>query len=349
MAAVVAFGVAGFGAAALVGLQPGASRTVPTAQSPASSRQAVHPPAELIEESRRAVLAASQTLQQAQQAKAVAAAAAVPTEAATELDEAIADLQAVVTATQAALPAARALEPAVPPAPVRPLAAVVAADPAQPTLIGTDTSMAPSQVADVGTSSPPASVGDQEDLLDAATSLVLTRADRVETLTVGLQAVTSQVQAVAAARVAEEEAAARKQEQRTSLDQYSNGQIPQSALCELDFAPGHQQRCDATEALEELNLAFSATFGASLEVTDSYRSYEAQVACRRKKGSLCATPGTSNHGTGIAVDFGGGASSFGTREHDWLLDHAGEYGWTLPSWARPSGSKPEPWHWEYTG
>jgi len=349
VAAAVVLGVAGLGTAALAGFQPGASRTVPTAQSPASPHQAVRPPAESIEDSRQAVLAAHQTLQQARQAKVAAVDASVPTGAAVDLDEAIADLQAVVAATQAALPAARALEPAVPPAPVRPLAAVVAADSVQPAPVATDASEAAPQVGDIGSSSHPTTVGDQEDLLDAATSLLLTRADRVETLTVDLQSLTSQTQAVAAARVAEEEAAARKQAQRTSLDQYPNGRIPLSALCELDFAPGHQQRCDATEALEQLDLAFGAAFGASLDVTDSYRSYEAQVACRRKKGSLCATPGTSNHGTGIAVDFGGGASSFGTREHDWLLDHAGEYGWALPAWARASGSKPEPWHWEYVG
>jgi len=183
--------------------------------------------------------------------------------------------------------------------------------------------------------------------------MVLTQASLVAALTAELRALTTQAEEAAsaaeAARAAEEEAAARKQAQRTSLDEYANGRIPLSALCELDFAPAHRQRCDAADALEELNRTFRAAFGASLTVTDSYRSYAAQVACRENKGSLCATPGTSNHGTGIAVDFGGGASSFGTREHDWLLDHAGEYGWTLPGWARASGSKPEPWHWEYIG
>jgi LAS superfamily LD-carboxypeptidase LdcB len=32
-----------------------------------------------------------------------------------------------------------------------------------------------------------------------------------------------------------------------------------------------------------------------------------------------------------------------------MLAHAEEYGWTLPDWARTTGSKPEPWHWEYVG
>lgn len=41
--------------------------------------------------------------------------------------------------------------------------------------------------------------------------------------------------------------------------------------------------------------------------------------------------------------------SLGTDVHDWLLAHAAAYGWALPSWARRSGSKPEPGHWEYVG
>ena len=45
----------------------------------------------------------------------------------------------------------------------------------------------------------------------------------------------------------------------------------------------------------------------------------------------------------------GAAHSLGTDVHDRLLAHAAAYGWTLPSWARRGGSKPEPWHWECVG
>jgi hypothetical protein len=158
-------------------------------------------------------------------------------------------------------------------------------------------------------------------------------AARVSALTAEVQATTQQtVEAAAVAAAAAE--AARKEEQRTSLEGYANGKIPASALCDLGFAAGQQLRCDAAEALQALNTAFVATFGHDLAITDSYRSYAAQVACRREKGSLCATPGTSNHGNGTAVDLGGNAYSFGTDEHDWMLAHAEEYGWTLPDWAR---------------
>lgn len=120
-------------------------------------------------------------------------------------------------------------------------------------------------------------------------------------------------------------------------------------MCGVNFSSGQLLRCDAAEALEAMNEAFRATFGTDLAISGSYRSYEAQISCRASKGYLCAEPGTSNHGYGLAVDLGQAASKFGTTEHNWLLEHAEEYGWTLPSWARPSGSKPEPWHWEYIG
>ncbi|MFB9957098.1 M15 family metallopeptidase [Cellulomonas denverensis] len=351
--------MAGFATASLGGVQQGVAGTIEPMPTPAASAPGGpgFPPARVVEDRQAAVIEASGTLRAAQAVKTAAVAASVPAEATWQLDEAIGDLRAAITVTQAAQPAVLALQPPVAPSPVRPLDAVIStpgeqAEPA-PTTTATALSQSLPEASDAVVAAPVRSDGGSGASVDAAVSLLLARTDRVAALTAELQVVTAQAQeaavAAAAARVAEQEAAARKQAQRTSLDQYANGEIPLSALCELDFAPGHQQRCDATDALEELNTAFERVFSTSLVVTDSYRSYAAQVACRRNKGSLCATPGTSNHGTGVAVDFGGGASSFGTSEHEWLLEHAGEYGWTLPSWARASGSKPEPWHWEYVG
>ncbi|HEY0188852.1 MAG TPA: M15 family metallopeptidase [Cellulomonas sp.] len=189
---------------------------------------------------------------------------------------------------------------------------------------------------------------DDADPLAATLSVAV---ERVATLTAEVQTVTQQAAEAAAASAAADAAAAAalKEEQATSLDSYENGQIPASALCELDFAEGEMLRCDAAEALDALAVAYQAEFGTVLVISDSYRSYAEQVACRAQKGSLCATPGTSNHGLGTAVDLGGNASSFNTDEHDWLMAHAEEYGWTLPDWAQATGSKPEPWHWEYVG
>lgn len=132
---------------------------------------------------------------------------------------------------------------------------------------------------------------------------------------------------------------------------HENGKIPADALCPPPFLPnsGHLLRCDAAKALNALNEAYKANFGINIPFTDTYRSYEAQVICRQNKGNLCATPGTSNHGWGLAVDFAGGINVFGTAQHEWMRANASKYGWVHPGWAQAGGSKPEPWHWEFTG
>ncbi|QGQ20387.1 hypothetical protein GC089_15825 [Cellulomonas sp. JZ18] len=162
------------------------------------------------------------------------------------------------------------------------------------------------------------------------------------------EAAAAQAAADEAARVAAEQAAQRAA-WKASLQGFANGRVPDSALCGVAFDASVRLRCDAAQALEALDAAFAAHFGHHLDVTDSYRSYSAQVACRANKGSLCARPGTSNHGMGVAVDIAGDVQSFGTAEHQWLRENAPAYDWTLPEWARAGGSKPEPWHWEYVG
>jgi LAS superfamily LD-carboxypeptidase LdcB len=156
-------------------------------------------------------------------------------------------------------------------------------------------------------------------------------------------------QVVAAKAKAAADLAAQKAAQRRSVASYANGMIPASALCDIKFAAGETLRCDAADALAKMDIAYKAEFGNDMTVTDSYRSYASQVSCSITKGTLCAVPGQSNHGLGVAVDLGDGIQSFGARQHEWMLAHAGDFGWTEPDWASPSGSKPEPWHWEFTG
>lgn len=138
-----------------------------------------------------------------------------------------------------------------------------------------------------------------------------------------------------------------KEAQNSGWGGFSNGKIPADKLVRIPFNTSHRLHTDAVAALAPLNNAFKAEFGKNLTITDSYRSYEAQVICRRNKGSICAVPGTSNHGWGLALDFGGGINSFGTKEYNWMMANAPNYGWINPYWARPGGSNPEPWHWEY--
>lgn len=128
---------------------------------------------------------------------------------------------------------------------------------------------------------------------------------------------------------------------------YANGRIPASALCPLDFAPGHMLRCDAAEQLSALSKEYEKEFGVPIPMTDSYRSLELQIRVKATKGWLAATPGTSNHGWGLAVDLGYPISTFTSAEHAWMRVHAPDFGWDNPSWARSTGSKPEPWHFEF--
>ncbi len=129
----------------------------------------------------------------------------------------------------------------------------------------------------------------------------------------------------------------------------ANGFLSDAALCPLDFAPGHRLRTDAAMAMNALNAARVAATGGKLCVTDSYRSYAEQVDVFRRKPTLAATPGRSQHGWGLAVDLCGGVQNFGSEAHRWMQLNAPQYGWVHPPWARQGGSKPEAWHWEYKG
>lgn len=135
----------------------------------------------------------------------------------------------------------------------------------------------------------------------------------------------------------------------------SNGRVPAGRMSPLGWcqdSQGNQQwlRSDAADALTALNAAFLAEFGENIAVDLSYRSFEDQVEMRQYYGSIAATPGTSNHGTGLAIDvWEWQAYAFGSDRYDWLVEHAPDHGWAAPAWARQDGSNPEYWHFEYVG
>ncbi|WP_218917719.1 M15 family metallopeptidase [Nocardioides dokdonensis] len=126
-----------------------------------------------------------------------------------------------------------------------------------------------------------------------------------------------------------------------------NGLIADSNLCELP-TDGLHLRGDAAQAWWRLSESYHREFDEPLCMTDAYRSLDAQQRLSAAKPGLAARPGTSNHGWGVAIDLCGGAESFGTDEYTWLLANAIDTGWTNPTWAQQGGSKPEPWHWEYS-
>ena len=179
-----------------------------------------------------------------------------------------------------------------------------------------------------------------EELLETATPAAVTVAPREMTAAEVLEHQIAEAQAYAASL---------GEAYADSVAHFENGRIPTSAMAELSWAPGHFLRRDAAAQLERLNIAYRAEFGVDLSITDSYRSFEGQVRARATRGRMAAVPGTSNHGWGVAVDLGGGINRFGTAQHRWLREHAEDFGWTLPGWARENGAKPEPWHWEFEG
>lgn len=132
----------------------------------------------------------------------------------------------------------------------------------------------------------------------------------------------------------------------------ADGTVDPELLCPVPFAPGALLRCDAVDALVRLNAEFRAEHGTDLPVGDTYRTFAAQVAVKAAKGGLAATPGSSHHGWGVAVDFRGfgGVGQFDSPLYLWMREHAPAHGWVHPAAMGPGGSGPlEPWHWEYAG
>jgi D-alanyl-D-alanine carboxypeptidase len=98
---------------------------------------------------------------------------------------------------------------------------------------------------------------------------------------------------------------------------YGNGRIPPGRLAPLGVGDG-----------------------VASGVKDSYRDLAGQQAVAREKGlysqgGLAATPGTSNHGWGVALDL-----ELDGRGQQWMRDNGWRYGY-VEDVAR------EPWHWTY--
>lgn len=98
--------------------------------------------------------------------------------------------------------------------------------------------------------------------------------------------------------------------------------------------------------LQALQRAYQQQFGQSLPVISGGRTYAEQAklyaAYKSGRGNLAAPPGTSNHESGRAVDFGGAAHGF-SPQHTWLAQNAPKFGW---HWAGKNFSQVEPWHFE---
>lgn len=144
---------------------------------------------------------------------------------------------------------------------------------------------------------------------------------------------------------------------------------------ELGTIPGttHRVRKDLVVQTAALRAAFERRFGKPLNLTDSYRPYSVQERIFRQRfrtyptghtdrrtwngqtwwrvpgTASAATPGTSNHGWGTAIDWASRVNVGGSAEQRWMAANASRFGWTWPTWARnPASTFYEPWHYEAT-
>ena len=129
-------------------------------------------------------------------------------------------------------------------------------------------------------------------------------------------------------------------------------------------------QADAAGAFLRVATAFQKRFGKRLVAMSFYRPYADQVRIflknyyryngarrpgttdRSYNGSTyrlrsgmapVASPGYSNHGLGITVDFNSGVQNRYSAEHNWMLSEGTKYGWDWTEGRRIG----EPWHWSY--
>ena len=131
--------------------------------------------------------------------------------------------------------------------------------------------------------------------------------------------------------------------------QYENAKIPAKAMAKVP-GTGFLMEPHAAQALNAMFRAAQQD-GIQLTIGNTYRDYDTQAGLYKAhvEGSHpapVASPGSSNHGWGLAVD----VASVGDREFQWLLNNAGRFGYTNP-WVEGKGDRDsvEPWHWEYGG
>lgn len=118
-----------------------------------------------------------------------------------------------------------------------------------------------------------------------------------------------------------------------------NGRIPAAALQPVG-STGHLLWAPAAASLDSM-ISTASRDGVRIGITDSYRSYDAQVDVARRKGlyaegGLAAVPGTSDHGWGRSVDL-----NLDHTPQTWMRTNAGRFG-------HVEDVPREPWHWTYS-
>lgn len=148
---------------------------------------------------------------------------------------------------------------------------------------------------------------------------------------------------------------------------YKNGELPDDKLRYIDnwksykgstqsdggrlrLYPAASRAVDKLLAAAEANTVNGKLKPIKFKINSCYRTFEDQQRVKNQYGKLAATPGTSNHGFGLAVDFayGGGAKlTPSTAQYKWLQENAAKYGFKRLPYNPKHPESWEAWHWEY--
>ncbi len=132
-------------------------------------------------------------------------------------------------------------------------------------------------------------------------------------------------------------------------EKYKNGYVPKT---ELSPVHGYQGWGQAGKGMLHKSVARQAQAmldaakkdGHPIGINSTYRSYADQVRVKKTEGYLAATPGTSNHGWGLAMDL-----NYFDAGYRWLWENADKFGFNpLSGWGLSPNTpgKSEAWHWE---
>lgn len=136
-----------------------------------------------------------------------------------------------------------------------------------------------------------------------------------------------------------------------------NGLLPADLIKQSNSATGAMGLflVDVVDDFDRLARAFQEKFNQKLKLNDSYRSFNNQIKIKNKKMSEgkateASTPGTSNHGWGLAFDFSThykGKSGFQSETYNWMLHNAPRFGFHSPPVLRDGAGTDESWHIEW--
>lgn len=138
---------------------------------------------------------------------------------------------------------------------------------------------------------------------------------------------------------------------------HENGQIPNDALCALDFNAKLNLECDAAKQMNALNADFKKHFNHDMPITNAYENLDMQSK-DEKSNTL---PGKSYFGWAKSVELNFDRSSnvfipliaepdpFTDVEYLWLAEKGKDFGWKQSPDATKTSTTPDAGKWVYAG